>query len=97
MVSKKIKKTRFAKNLKVITKKSRSHRAEVNVGKIDKLTKNMDSVVVPGKVLGAGAITHAVIVAANKFSESARKKIEAAGGKVLAINDLEDKKARVIR
>jgi large subunit ribosomal protein L15 len=34
------------------------------------------------KLLGDGEITKAVIVAVDKLSESARKKIEAAGGKI---------------
>jgi large subunit ribosomal protein L15 len=35
------------------------------------------------KVLGSGKLTHKIEVKAGSFSESARKKIEAAGGKVL--------------
>ncbi len=95
MVSEKVRKTRFGKNLGKRIGKSRSHRAEVNVGKISKLTKKGDSIVVPGKVLGTGSIDHAVTVAAMRFSESARRKIEAAGGKAMAIEKLEAK-ARVI-
>jgi large subunit ribosomal protein L15 len=36
----------------------------------------------PLKVLGRGELKHALIIAAHKFSTSARSKIEAAGGKV---------------
>ncbi len=97
MISEKVRKTPFGKNLKNLMQKSRSRRAEVNVGKISKLTKKGDSIVVPGKVLGTGAIDHAVTVAANNFSESARRKIEAAGGKTIGIEAVEDKKARVIK
>ena len=68
MISKKVKKTPFGKNLKAMLSKSRSHRAEVNVGKIGKLTKKGDTIVVPGKVLGTGAIDHSVTVAAEKYS-----------------------------
>ena len=96
MISEKIKKTKFGKDLKKRVGKSRSRRAEVNVGKIDKLTKKGESVVVPGKVLGTGAIGHAVTVAAMRFSATAKRKIEAAGGKTMEIATLEDKKARVI-
>lgn len=37
------------------------------------------------KILGAGEITRPVTVSAHGFSESAKSKIEAAGGKVLEI------------
>ncbi|MFC2174960.1 50S ribosomal protein L18e [archaeon] len=94
-MAEKEKKTKFEKNLKKLVTKSRSGRAEVNVGKIGKLTKKGETIVVPGKVLGTGAIDHAVTVAAMRFSESAKKKIEAAGGKAVAITDV-DKKARVV-
>jgi large subunit ribosomal protein L15 len=39
----------------------------------------------PVKILGTGEMKFAATVAANAFSESARKKIEAAGGKVEVI------------
>ena len=37
------------------------------------------------KILGTGEITRAVTVSAHRFSESAKKKIEAAGGKVVEL------------
>ena len=37
------------------------------------------------KVLGTGEITRAVTVSAHRFSEAAKKKIEAAGGKVIVL------------
>jgi large subunit ribosomal protein L15 len=41
-----------------------------------------DSLTRPVKILGDGQIKNAVTVKANKFSEAAKAKIEAAGGKV---------------
>jgi large subunit ribosomal protein L15 len=41
-----------------------------------------DSTTRPIKILADGELTHAVTVKANKFSEAAKAKIEAAGGKV---------------
>lgn len=81
-------KTKFEKKLKKMTGSSRSRRAEVNVGKIGKLTKKGETIAVPGKVLGTGSISHAVTVAALGFSESAKRKIEAAGGKAVSLNEL---------
>ncbi|HID90617.1 TPA: 50S ribosomal protein L18e [Candidatus Bathyarchaeota archaeon] len=68
--------------------KPKHRRAAVNVGRIDRHTREGDTVVVPGKVLGAGLLGHAVNVAAFAFSESARLKIEKAGGRCLTIEEL---------
>ncbi len=66
----------------------RRRRIVVNVSKINRYTKPGDTVVVPGKVLGAGNIDHPVSVAAIAFSYTAVQKIKAAGGKVMHILDL---------
>ncbi len=62
--------------------------SEVNVSKIERYVRDGETIIVPGKVLGGGNITKAVTVAALSFSESARKKIESAGGKCLTIPQL---------
>jgi large subunit ribosomal protein L18e len=62
--------------------------AEVNVSKIQRYVNDGETVIVPGKVLGGGKITKAVTVAALSFSESAKRKIESAGGKCLTIPQL---------
>ncbi|NJE12638.1 50S ribosomal protein L18e [Thermococcus sp. LS2] len=66
----------------------RRQRAEVNISKINRYTKDGDMVVVPGSVLGAGNLDHKVIVAAWKFSEKAREKIIKAGGEAITIEEL---------
>lgn len=63
------------------------HTAEVNFSKINRYTKEGDTVVVPGKVLGAGTLDHAVTVAAFAFSQSAREGINAVG-RALSIEEL---------
>jgi len=65
----------------------RKNRRNVNLWKINKFTKEGDVVVVPGKVLGDGELDHKVTVAAFKFSESAREKIENRGN-IISIIDL---------
>ena len=70
-----------------LAKPLRNH-AEVNIGKIDRYVKENEIAVVPGKVLGSGEITKPVTVAAWRFTESARRKIESAGGRTLSIWDL---------
>ncbi len=61
-----------AKNLEGSTRRMR----QVNVWKINKLTKDSETIIVPGKVLGQGELDHKVNVAAYQFSESAKAKIE---------------------
>jgi len=62
--------------------------AEVNLSKIQKYANENETIVVPGKVLGTGSIDKAVTVAALSFSETAKRKIEEAGGKCLTIEEL---------
>lgn len=76
----KAKKPMFSKLAKMLVAPSRS-RAAVNVSKIAKYTKPKAVVAIAGKVMGDGVLAHSVDVAAMSFSESAVKKIEAAGGK----------------
>ena len=68
--------------------KPRRSRVEVNVSRINRHTREGETVLVPGKVLGAGVIDHPVNVAAFSFSKKAVEKIEAAGGKCLSIEEL---------
>lgn len=62
-------------------------RREINVYKIDQNSKDNDFVIVPGKVLGMGELTHKVNVAALAFSGEAKEKISAQGS-VLTIEEL---------
>jgi len=66
---------------------SKNH-CEVNLSRINRNTKLSDIIVVPGKVLGAGVLDHAVTVAAVNFTDLARKKIIATGGTVITIEEL---------
>lgn len=65
----------------------RKNRATVNVAEISRSSKDGEKVVVPGKVLAAGSIDHKVTVAAFSFSQGARAKIVASGGKCIEISD----------
>ncbi|RLG21918.1 50S ribosomal protein L18e [Candidatus Micrarchaeota archaeon] len=73
---------------KVIAEKLRKPRRKsikVNLWKVNKLTSDGDTVIIPGKVLGMGEVEHNVTVAAFSFSESARKKL---GKKAITIAEL---------
>jgi large subunit ribosomal protein L18e len=66
----------------------RRKRVEVNLSRIEEHAAADSTLLVPGKVLGAGSISKKVTVAAFSFSESARKLIGQAGGKALTIDSL---------
>ncbi|MGQ9468866.1 MAG: 50S ribosomal protein L18e [Nitrososphaerales archaeon] len=67
--------------------KSSARRPSVNVGKISRLTKEGDLVLVPGKVLGGGIISHRVTVGAYSFSEKGSWKIQNIGGNAMSLSE----------
>jgi len=71
----------------------------VNLSKISQHTKENETIVVPGKVLGSGDLDHTLIISAYKFSDSALEKINKAGAKTISISDLikESPKGKKIR
>lgn len=62
--------------------------AEVNISRLERYAEDGDVIIVPGKLLGAGNLSKKLTVAAFKFSDSARQKIEGAGGRNLSITEL---------
>jgi large subunit ribosomal protein L18e len=84
-----------------LEKPRRTH-AEVNLSRIERYAQPEETVVVPGKVLGGGALQTAVDVAAVDFSGTAETKIEAVDGEALALEQAlernpEGSQVRVIR
>ena len=71
--------------------RSRRRRITVNLSKLNRHTQKSETVVVPGKVLGAGQINHPLNIAAFAFSEQARTKILKTKGKCMSIPELMDK------
>jgi large subunit ribosomal protein L18e len=67
---------------------SKRSRVAVNVSRLNRYTKEGETVVVPGKVLGAGKAEHSLTVAAFAFSDVAQSKIQTAKGNCLSIRDL---------
>jgi large subunit ribosomal protein L18e len=63
-------------------------RVEVNLSKLNKYTKDGDTVIVPGKLLGYGMINKKITVAAWRYSLNAKEKLEKSGIKILTIEDL---------
>jgi large subunit ribosomal protein L18e len=66
----------------------RANRREINVRRLAEITKSDEVVVIPGKVLGTGALGHKLTVCAFSISENAAKKVLMAGGKVATFEDL---------
>jgi len=66
----------------------RSNRVEANLYRINKKTKENDVIVVPGKVLALGDLDHKLTIACLDCSQTARKKIEISGSKLLSIEEL---------
>ena len=70
--------------------KPKRARVAINVSRIARNTKKGDIVAVPGKVLAAGSISHAVHIGAFSFSQTARTKIQKAGGSCTNLTKLAD-------
>lgn len=68
--------------------KSRSNRRMVNIQRLNKITNNGDIVVVPGKILGNGALEHKLTVYAYSYSETAMEKLNTAGAEVMSLQSL---------
>ncbi len=69
-------------------KTSKRSRVAVNLSRLNRFTKKGDTVIVPGKVLGAGKPDHPLTIAAFNFSALAKNKIEAIKGDCISIRDL---------
>lgn len=83
---------RIVKELQKSTRKVR----EVNLDKLNNVTRKDEMVFVPGKVLGKGDLNHKLTIAAFSFTESAREKLK---GNIISVYDLmkKDPKGKKIR
>ena len=72
---------------KLALKPSRARRV-INLGQLDKFVNDNDIVVVPGKVLGTGNITHKITLCSFSISDSGAKKVTQSGGKVVEFAQL---------
>jgi large subunit ribosomal protein L18e len=80
--------TELWRNLAERLSTSKRSRVAVNVSRLNRYTKDGETVVVPGKVLGAGKADHPLTVAAFAFSDVAKSKIQNVKGNCLSIKDL---------
>jgi len=63
-------------------------RRDINLNRINQLTKENDTVVFPGKVLGTGSISHKITLYSFSISKSAAAKVLENGGKLITYSDL---------
>tara|TARA_B100000929_G_scaffold289422_1_gene280027 strand:- start:2937 stop:3281 length:345 start_codon:yes stop_codon:yes gene_type:complete len=68
--------------------KSNSNKKTINLKKIDKLTDDGNAVVISGKILGTGKLSHKVLISSFSISNSAAKKIKESGGEILQFSDM---------
>ncbi len=68
--------------------RSTRQRRVVNLSSISRYTKENETIVVPGKVLGAGILEHKLTISAFQFSSGAKEKIEKAGSKIVPLLEL---------
>jgi len=68
--------------------RSSRQRRVVNLSRISHFTKENETIIVPGKVLGSGLLDHKLNIAAYQFSQGAKEKIEQAGSKMMLISEL---------
>lgn len=68
--------------------KPSSARRDINIYRIGQLTKDNDTVVFPGKVLGVGSIPHRVTLCPFSISSPAATKILEKGGRIISHSEL---------
>ncbi|MDE1844164.1 MAG: 50S ribosomal protein L18e [Thaumarchaeota archaeon] len=60
----------------------------INLGQLDKFVADNDVVIVPGKVLGTGNLSHKITLCSFSISTTGAKKITESGGKLLDISQI---------
>ena len=68
--------------------KSNLNKKTINLKKIDTLTDDGNAVIISGKILGTGKLSHKVLVSSFSISNTAAKKIKESGGQVLKFSDM---------
>ena len=79
--------------------KATRQRRVVNISRINRVTKENEIIIVPGKVLGSGNISHKLTVAGFQFSAGAKESLKKAGGKCISLLEVskESPKGKRIR
>ena len=67
---------------------SRPRMYVVNLEKLEKLSKEGEKIVVPGKILAAGALKHSIKLAAFSISQSALSKLKKSKSQFITIQEM---------
>lgn len=78
----------FLKDIAEKLAKPRRQRIEVNLAHIDRHTKEGETVIVPGIVLGYGELSKPITISAWRFSKQAKEKIKKSKSKAISIREL---------
>jgi len=87
----------FIKHLRELSSMPRRKRVKVNIRKLDKIAKDGDYIIVPGKVLGIGDTKKKFNIAAIEYSSSATEKLKKGGCNIINIEEaLKAKEPKII-
>jgi large subunit ribosomal protein L18e len=64
------------------------NRRAVNLSRLNRYTKENETIIVPGKVLGSGALNHKLTISAYQFSDQAKDKLRKVGAEIVPLLDL---------
>lgn len=87
VASKKNKAPIWSRLAEMALKPARARRV-LNLGQLDKFVSDNDVIVVPGKVLGTGNISHKITLCSFSISVSGAKKVSQSGGKIIDFSQL---------
>ncbi len=71
--------------------KTSSSKRVVNLTRINDFTKEGEVIVVPGKILGTGNVSHKITLSSFSISNSAAKKIIESGGNIISFKEMIEK------
>jgi len=71
--------------------KTSSSKRVVNLTQINDVTKEGEVIVVPGKILGTGNLSHKISLSSFSISNSAAKKIIESGGNIISFKEMIEK------
>jgi large subunit ribosomal protein L18e len=79
------------REIATILRRARRTRPETNLSHINRVVKDGDVVVIPGKILGAGDLSKkSITIGALCWSESVEAKLNTAGAKLLSLPQMLD-------
>jgi large subunit ribosomal protein L18e len=82
---------KFLGNISRLMGKPRKNLASVNLSKLDRITKNGEVIVVPGKLLGTGSLDHKLEIYSFGASKAAVVGVEKSGGSISPILEIAKK------